>query len=85
MHCLRICAYILRNALPGSTHVSRSKFALVISSHWSHIYVGGVANVADRTQLIKTAFETFSSIATSFDAGMQEEVRTVAVSLYGGK
>lgn len=45
---------------------------------------GDISDVTDRTLLIRTAFETFSSIASSFDSALQEEVRTVAVSLYGG-
>ncbi len=39
---------------------------------------------ADRITLIKTSFDTLLSIGSSFEAKIQEEVRAVAISLYGG-
>ena len=42
------------------------------------------SNPADRITLIKTSFTALLSIGSSFDAKIQEEVRAVAISLYGG-
>lgn len=67
MVCLRVCSYILKNAIPSADRfASRSQ-----------------SNPADRITLIKTSFETLLSIGSSFEAKIQEEVRAVAISLYG--
>ncbi|KAI0258392.1 clathrin-coated vesicle protein [Gloeopeniophorella convolvens] len=66
MVCLRVCAYILRNAIPGADRLSRH----------------GQANPADRVTLIKVSFDALLSIAASFDAKVQDEIRGVAISLY---
>lgn len=67
MVCLRVCSYILKNAIPSADRlVSHSQ-----------------SNPADRMTLIKTSFDTLLSIGSSFDAKIQEEVRAVAISLYG--
>ncbi|KAI0054064.1 clathrin-coated vesicle protein [Auriscalpium vulgare] len=66
MHSLRICAYILKGAIPGSQNAVRY----------------GQANVADRISLIRAAFEAFVSIGNVLDLKAQEEVRAVAISLY---
>lgn len=42
------------------------------------------SNPADRIALIKASFDTLLSIGSSFEAKIQEEVRAVAISLYGG-
>ena len=46
--------------------------------------VDSQSNPADRVALIKTSFDTLLSIGSSFEAKVQEEVRAVAISLYGG-
>ncbi|KAI0277285.1 clathrin-coated vesicle protein [Russula aff. rugulosa BPL654] len=66
MVCLRICAYILKNAIPSAERPP------------SH----NQSNLADRVTLIKTSFDGLLSIGLSFDARTQEEVRAVAISLY---
>ena len=39
----------------------------------------------DRIDLIKTAFNAFTAIGRTFDPGVAEEIRAIAVSLYAGK
>lgn len=67
MVCLRVCSYILKNAIPSADR---------LASH-------SQSNPADRVALIKTSFDTLLSIGSSFEAKIQEEVRAVAISLYG--
>ncbi|THH16286.1 hypothetical protein EW146_g4324 [Bondarzewia mesenterica] len=66
MHCLRICAFILKNALPGAQNMTRYSDTSVL----------------DRTNLIKKSFDALMAISGSFDADTYEEVRAVAVALY---
>ncbi|KAI9509814.1 clathrin-coated vesicle protein [Russula earlei] len=66
MACLRVCTYILKNAIPSADR---------LASHKQY-------NPADRVTLIITSFNTLLSIGLSFDAKTQEEVRAVAISLY---
>ncbi|KAI0063032.1 clathrin-coated vesicle protein [Artomyces pyxidatus] len=67
VHCQRICAYILKNAIPGSQNLSRH----------------GQLNPLDRINLIKAAFDAFVDIGASLNGVANEEVRAVAISLYG--
>jgi hypothetical protein len=66
MVCLRVCAYILKNAIPSTERPA------------SH----NQSNTADRVTLIKTSFDALLSIGSSFDAKIQDDVRAVAISLY---
>ncbi|KAF8523823.1 ARM repeat-containing protein [Gautieria morchelliformis] len=66
-HCLRICAYVLRHALPSA----RTSIAIVEGNMF-----------ADRIRLLVTAFKAFSIIGSTFGPRLQEDIRAVSVSLY---
>ncbi|KAI0030727.1 clathrin-coated vesicle protein [Vararia minispora EC-137] len=66
MHCLRICAYILKTTIPGSRVTS------------GHI----LSNPVDRVNLIKAAFDAFIAIGATFGMRALEEIRATAISLY---
>ncbi|KAI0303661.1 armadillo-type protein [Multifurca ochricompacta] len=66
MVCLRVCTYMLKNAIPGAGRLANYN----------------QSNPADHIALIKTSFDALLSISSSFDAKVQEEVRAVAISLY---
>ncbi|KAF8584408.1 ARM repeat-containing protein [Ramaria rubella] len=66
-HCLRICAYVLRHALPSAQTYTAQ----------------GEGNVpADRIRLLIVAFNAFTVIGATFGPSLHEEVRAVTVSLY---
>jgi hypothetical protein len=88
MVCLRVCSYILKNAIPSANRLASRRCSSL------QIYLEGItdtcrtdiqSNPADRIALIKTSFDTLLSIGSSFEVKVQEEVRAVAISLYGGK
>ncbi|KAI0311044.1 clathrin-coated vesicle protein [Amylostereum chailletii] len=71
MHCLRVCAFVLKNAIPGSKSLTGSA-----SAKLTPIPV-------ERITLIKGAFDAFMAIGFSLGPATQDEVRAVALSLYG--
>ena len=88
MVCLRVCSYILKNAIPSANRLA-SRRCSSLQIYLEEITDGcrvdiQQSNPADRIALIKTSFDTLLSICSSFEAKVQEEVRAVAISLYGG-
>jgi hypothetical protein len=87
MVCLRVCSYILKNAIPSADRLaSRTcpSLQIYLEVITDSCRADSQSNPADRVALIKTSFDTLLSIGSSFEAKIQEEVRAVAISLYGG-
>ncbi|KAH9948465.1 ARM repeat-containing protein [Amylocystis lapponica] len=66
VHCLRICAYVLRRAITGA--------------HNGAIHDG--SSPMDKIKLINAAFDAFSTVAAGFGPAQKDEFRAVAVTLY---
>ncbi|GJJ09041.1 hypothetical protein Clacol_003263 [Clathrus columnatus] len=66
-HCLRICAYVLRHALPNTR---------------TSIPQGEGNSPSDRIRLLLVAFNSFTAIGRALGPIYQEEVRAVGVALY---
>ncbi|KAG9047376.1 hypothetical protein FS837_002429 [Tulasnella sp. UAMH 9824] len=66
-HCLRICSYVLRQAVPSASRRGAS---------------GVSGSVEDRVALLTTTFRAFTIIGDAFGPEKKEEVRAVAVALY---
>jgi hypothetical protein len=86
MVCLRVCTYILKNAIPSAERLASRTISCYISlaKRLDTCQTDNQPNPADRITLIKTSFNTLLSIGSSFNAKVQEEVRAVAISLYSG-
>ncbi|KAL5476373.1 hypothetical protein ACEPAI_3473 [Sanghuangporus weigelae] len=65
-HCFRICAYVLRNSITGP----------------GSIRTFASDSATDRISLIRAAFSAFLTVAETFGAGSQEQMRAVAVAIY---
>lgn len=78
VQCLRICAYVLRHAITTNVD-SPGKFSFT-----SCLSVTTLRFAGDRVGLINSAFRAYNTVAKSFGEIMQEELRTVGISLYGG-
>jgi len=66
VHCLRICAYILRRVIKGP--------------QGGAIHDGSTP--AEKVALINVAFHAFSSIGATFGPSQSEQFRTIAITLY---
>jgi hypothetical protein len=86
MVCLRVCAYILKNAIPSTERPASRTIPSLISlvKVLDTCRTDNQSNTADRVTLIKTSFDALLSIGSSFDVKTQDEVRAVAISLYSG-
>ena len=87
MVCLRVCSYILKNAIPSADRLASrgcSSLQIYLEVTTDSCRADSQSNPVDRITLIKTSFDTLLSIGSSFEAKIQEEVRAVAISLYGG-
>ncbi|OSD03664.1 ARM repeat-containing protein [Trametes coccinea BRFM310] len=66
VHCLRICAYILRRVITGPQNGT----------------VHDGASPAEKVKLIIAAFEAFSAVAAFFGPSKREDFRAIAITLY---
>ncbi|OCH91331.1 clathrin-coated vesicle protein [Obba rivulosa] len=66
VHCLRICAYILRRVIRGS--------------QGGVVHDGSTP--ADKVKLINAAFEAFRAMTATFGPSAREDFRGVAITLY---
>ncbi|TFK48336.1 clathrin-coated vesicle protein [Heliocybe sulcata] len=66
--CLRVCAHVLRRAIPGA--------------HSTGSYAGSMA-VSDRVALIRAGFAAFASVGETIGPASTEDVRAAGLSLYG--
>ncbi|KZT18252.1 clathrin-coated vesicle protein [Neolentinus lepideus HHB14362 ss-1] len=66
--CLRVCAHVLRRAIP--------------SAHNTGSYAGSVS-VSDRVSLIRAGFAAFAAVGETLGPGSGEDVRAAGLSLYG--
>ncbi|GBE87132.1 clathrin-coated vesicle protein [Sparassis crispa] len=66
VHCLRICAYVLRRAIKGPRN--------------GVVHDGSTP--MEKVALINAAFDTFSTIALTFGPVPKEQFRAVAITLY---
>ncbi|CCM02125.1 uncharacterized protein FIBRA_04202 [Fibroporia radiculosa] len=67
VHCMRICAYILRRVIAGPRNGATHD----------------VSTFPDKIKLVNAAFEAFMTIADTFGSVQKEEFRAVAITLYG--
>ncbi|KAG9014418.1 hypothetical protein FRB90_005311 [Tulasnella sp. 427] len=66
-HCLRICSYVLRQAVPSASRRGASSVA---------------GSLEERVALLTATFRAFTIIGDAFGPDKREEVRAVAVALY---
>ncbi|KAH9916212.1 clathrin-coated vesicle protein [Fomitopsis serialis] len=67
VHCVRICAYVLRRAITGP------RISAVVDG----------STPLDKAKLINATFEAFVKISSSFGTRQREEFRAIGITLYG--
>ena len=86
VHCLRICAYILKRAINNARDKAiREPLYTAPCMLCADFLLDDNATPADRVTLINAAFDAFSVIAAACEPSRNMEYRTVAIALYNGR
>ena len=85
MHCLRVCAYMVRQAVPSRAKSTGGNYIYTNEMlETEALQVSVRSTPLEQIALIKAGFGAMKAIGSAFGPAHKEEIRAVAISIYSG-